>query len=80
MSSGFSSILNVTDTLVPVCTSICGSSGGLAGAQRSSVLARLWVLLTGITLNWLKACATHTSKALNKSIRESGKEAKSRPS
>ena len=48
------------DTLLPVCSSVNGSSGGLAGAQRACFLVRLWVLPIGLTLMWPKECATHT--------------------
>ena len=40
----------VTEALAPVCASVYGLSGGLAGAQRACFLVRLWVLLIGITL------------------------------
>ena len=58
MSCAESKELSVTDTLMPVCISVYGSSGGLAGAQRACVKARLWVLLIGLTLKWPAACIT----------------------
>ena len=49
-------------TLLPVCSSVGGSSGGLAGAQRACFCkkARFWVLLIGLTLMRPKVCVTHT--------------------
>ena len=63
----------VTDTLAPVCASVIGLSGGLAGAQRAC-FARLWVFPKSITLMQPTAYVTraltdqtihtHTNRAL----------------
>ena len=58
--TGESVVLCVADTLLPVCSSVYGSSGGLAGAQRACLKTRLWVLLIGLTLKWPELCVTHT--------------------
>ena len=49
------------DSLLPVCSSGNGSSGGLARAQQACFFkARFWVFSIGLTLMWPKECVTHT--------------------
>ena len=51
----------LADSLLPVCSSVNGSSGGLARAQRACFFkTRFWVLSIGLTLMWPKECVTHT--------------------
>ena len=79
--SGESAMLCVTDTLLPVCSSVNRSSGGLAGAQRAGFLVCLWVLSTDLTLTWPKACVTRMPNfALTSTTKHSELTAVSQPS
>ena len=61
MSCAESKELSVTDTLLPVCSSVNGLSGGREVVQRASFFgSRLWVLQLCLTLMQPELCVTRT--------------------